>query len=138
MRKKILLLTSILCIFSCLLFALPAKTEATNNSFRVGYARVDINPYVVDGDPTSGIMALPLAGTGDVWNRLSQNTLMDDNGDGVVDENDGLKATCIAEILMGRRSVADWRERSEHYIRCIDKAEQSAAQVRRLFVEEEA
>ena len=97
MQKKIVLLTCILCICACLLFAVPVKTQAVDDTnFQVGYARVDINPYVVDGDPTSGIMALPLAGTGDVWNRLSQNTLMDDNGDGVVDENDGLKATCIA------------------------------------------
>ena len=55
-----------------------------------------------------------------------------------LDRTDTLKATCIAEILMGRRSVADWRERSDHYIRCIERAEQSAQQVRRLFVEEEA
>ena len=97
MQKKIVLLTCILCICACLLFAVPVKTQAVDDTnFQVGYARVDINPYVVDGDPSSGIMALPLAGTGDVWNRLSRNTLMDDNGDGVVDENDGLKATCIA------------------------------------------
>ena len=50
---------------------------------------------------------------------------------------DTLKATVIAEILMGRRSVADWREREAHYIRCIQRAEESATQVRRLFVEEE-
>ena len=46
-------------------------------------------------------------------------------------------AVIIAEILMGRRSVADWLERDAHYIRCIEKAEQSAQQVRRLFVEED-
>lgn len=50
---------------------------------------------------------------------------------------DTLKAVIIAEILMGRRSVADWPERDAHYIRCIEKAEQSAQQVRRLFVEED-
>ena len=54
-----------------------------------------------------------------------------------LNRTDTLKATLIAEILMGRRSVADWRERDAHYIRCIQKAEQSAAQVRRLAVEED-
>ena len=40
---------------------------------------------------------------------------------------DTLKATIIAEILMGRRSVADWRQRDAHYIRCIEKAEAEAS-----------
>ena len=54
-----------------------------------------------------------------------------------LDRTDTLKATLIAEILMGRRSVENWREQDAHYIRCIQRAEESARQVRRLFVEEE-
>lgn len=102
MRKRVLLFTSILCVFACLIFVLPAKTEATEEKFYVGYSRVDINPYI---DPTltgsalvaqSNIMALPLYGSGDVWNRLSTYGLVDDNGDGAITTEDGLKATCIA------------------------------------------
>lgn len=89
-----------LCVIAAMLLILinvsAAPSAATEDSFQVGYARVDINPYVVDGDITSGIMELPLRGTGDVWNRLSTYGLVDDNGDGVVNEEDGLAATCIA------------------------------------------
>ena len=112
MKKRIL---SLLCVFAILLsmsgnVAIPAEaveeTKGTDvtpyTSYRVGYARVDINPYI---DPTltgaalvaqSNIMALPLYGSGDVWNRLSTYGLVDDNGDGVLNTEDGLKATCIA------------------------------------------
>lgn len=96
MKKKLLIAVSMLCVLCCIIAAIPMQGDAADASFRVGYSRVDINPYVVDGDFSSGIMALPLAGSGDVWNRLSRSTLMDDNGDGVVDAEDGLKATCIA------------------------------------------
>lgn len=74
--------------------AVPAKAQA--DAFYVGFARVDINPYVVDGDLSSGMMELPLRGVGDTWNRLSKPQLLDDNGDGKIDKNDGLSATCIA------------------------------------------
>lgn len=101
MMKKII---ACICALAMLLSFVPssgiqaqaAVELAVGGAYQVGYARVDVNPYVVDGDPTSGIMALPLRGYGDVWNRLSTDTLLDDNGDGVVDENDGQKATCIA------------------------------------------
>ena len=68
----------------------------TQSVYQVRYAKVDLNPYVIEDDPSSGIMALPLSGEGDEWNRLSEDGLTDDNGDGVIDENDGIKATCIA------------------------------------------
>ena len=95
MRKKILSLLCILSILIGMVGILPTKAEAANESFQVGYSRVDINPYVVDGKFSSGIMELPLRGTGDVWNRLSSK-MVDDNGDGKVTAEDGLKATCIA------------------------------------------
>ena len=98
MCKKVL---SVLCALALVLGLLPASPLSvgaahTPGAYQVGFARVDINPYVVEDDPTSGIMALPLGGTGDTWDRLSTYGLLDDNGDGIVDENDGLKVTCIA------------------------------------------
>lgn len=94
--KKFLALMCILAVMVCISVMAPTPAEATEYTYQVGYARVDINPYVVDGDLSSGIMQLPLRGSGDVWNRLSTDGLVDDNGDGVIDENDGLKATCVA------------------------------------------
>ena len=100
MKKIIAIFTLItLLLTNAPLSALPVMaSEKSNhhNPYSVGYARVDINPYVIEDDPSSGIMALPLRGFGDVWNRLSKDTLLDDNGDGKVNEEDGLKATCIA------------------------------------------
>lgn len=82
------------------LSVLPARAAEETGSeaapYQVGYARVDINPYVTEDDPSSGIMALPLRGYGSSWDRLSTEGLIDDNGDGLVDENDGIFATCIA------------------------------------------
>lgn len=96
MIKKVLALFLALAVCSVLFLCLNTSATATESKYSVGYARVDINPYNVDGDPSSGIMQLPLRGSGDVWNRLSHKGLVDDNGDGVIDENDGLKVTCVA------------------------------------------
>lgn len=49
---------------------------------------------------------------------------------------DTLRAACIAEILTGQRSIADWKERDAHYRHCIEVAEESAKTVARLCVEE--
>lgn len=51
-----------------------------------------------------------------------------------LDRTDTLKATIIAEILMGRRSVDDWNERDAHYRKCIAAAAVSAETVRRVEV----
>jgi len=118
---------SILCILAIVLSMsgnLYTPAEATGeDTFYVGFARMDINPYVVDGDITSGLMQLPLRGVGDVWNRLSHQGMVDDNGDGKVDEEDGLAVTCIAVSdangntvlfltidLIGGGMIADVRE----------------------------
>ena len=102
MKKKLLALICVMALFvGAAIMAVP-RAEAAENSFQVGFARVDINPYIdptLTGDAlvaTSNIMQLPLRGSGDVWNRLSTKGLMDDNGDGVVTSDDGLKATCMA------------------------------------------
>jgi hypothetical protein len=93
LKKWIAFLCSLVLVVG-LLTVLPmaAEVEAaeTVGNYQVGYARVDINPYVEDGNLASGIMALPLYGSGDVWNRLSTYGLVDDNGDGKITEEDGL------------------------------------------------
>lgn len=97
--KKLIAIVCTLAMLIGLVPLSPPRASAWNTesgAYQVGYARVDINPYVVEDDPSSGIMALPLRGEGDVWNRLADDILLDDNADGVVDSNDGLKATCIA------------------------------------------
>lgn len=98
MKKTI----AIVCMLAMLLSLVPlsppraAALNANSGVYQVGYARVDINPYVLEDDISGGIMALPLRGYGDSWNRLSTDGLIDDSGDGLVDEEDGLFATCIA------------------------------------------
>ena len=94
--KKLVSIAMVIVVAVLLLVGNAVPAMAKEQTYNVGYARVDINPYVVDGDLSSGIMELPLRGSGDVWNRLSTDGLLDDNGDGVIDEKDGLKVTCIA------------------------------------------
>lgn len=102
MAKKVILTICALAVLLGAFVVATPQAKAAEEAYQVGYARVDINPYI---DPTltgsdlvaqSNIMALPLYGSGDVWNRLSTYGLVDDNGDGKVNEEDGLKATCIA------------------------------------------
>lgn len=101
MKKILAAICALAVLVGVAVFSIP-KAEATENTYQVGYARVDVNPYIdptLTGDAlvaTSNIMQLPLRGSGDVWNRLSTKGLMDDDGDGVITSNDGLKATCMA------------------------------------------
>ncbi len=62
------------------------------SSYLVGYSKVDINPYAQDGT----ILPLGLAGFNDESTRLAKPEKYDDNGDGEVDANDGIFATCTA------------------------------------------
>lgn len=96
MHKKIIAAVALLAVLAGLIFGVSTSASATDNYYQVGFARVDINPYVNGKDMSEGIFALPLRGSSNVWNRLSTNGVLDDNGDGTVDERDGLKATCIA------------------------------------------
>ncbi len=108
MKKNLL---ALLCVLSILVgvFAVTATAEETpaEDTFQVGYAKVDINPYELDEKGNiktvtrnevvyQKIMPVPLRGTGTAYKRLAYDTKMDDNGDGNVDGNDGLFATCIA------------------------------------------
>ena len=52
-----------------------------------------------------------------------------------LDRTNTLKATLIAEVLMGLRDVSKWNERDKHYRRVIAAAAESARTVRRLEVE---
>ncbi len=100
MKKRMITLLCAVALLMGIFILAPmtpeAEAAAAVANYQVGFARVDINPYVEDGNYDSGIMALPLYGSGDVWNRLSTAGLVDDNGDGKVTKDDGLKATCIA------------------------------------------
>ena len=87
----VLLLTSIL---AGLLGIVASATPS--DQYYVGYAKVDINPYDFDTPDPNDLLAIPMAGNGFADRRLSYEGKMDDNGDGVVDENDGIFATCIA------------------------------------------
>ncbi len=96
MKRKLLAFACIIAIMaSVFAFTVTAKTP-TEDVFRVGYAKVDINPYYTEGAPSSGIMPVPLRGTGSAYKRLAYNGKLDDNGDGKKDQNDGLFLTCIA------------------------------------------
>lgn len=96
MKKKLL---ALLCVLSVLVGVLAMSATAASPEeeyFMVGYSKVDINPYYVDGDYSSGIMPVPLRGLGSPSTRLAYEYMMDDNGDGKVNQDDGLKLTCIA------------------------------------------
>ena len=94
MKRRIL---AILCALTALIVAIAVTTAAQKETptFRVGYAKVDINPWVDPNDWTKGMLPIRLGGYGESYARPTKGW-MDDNGDGVVDDQDGLKATCIA------------------------------------------
>lgn len=93
MKKRILaflvLLTMLVGVVA--LMVMTAKPQ----KFDVGYAKVDINPYADGTGEDQELMAIPMAGGGQTTTRLSTGKL-DDNGDGQIDENDGIFATCVA------------------------------------------
>lgn len=103
-------------------------TAVEDSSMKVGYSKMDINPYVYhyvdenregevpvevftdengrqyytnwnraeDGSTEYELLPLPLRGFREPLERLSLTYKMDDNGDGIVNEEDGLWGTCIA------------------------------------------
>lgn len=88
---------ALLLITTLLIGLLGIVTSAdSSDQFSVGYAKVDINPYNFDTPDPNDLVAIPMGGNGFAERRLSYEGKMDDNGDGVVDEKDGLFATCIA------------------------------------------
>ena len=81
MLKKVLIAIGLVLLLTGIVAGMMLPATAAESKYQVGYARVDVNPYIEDGNFDSGIMALPLRGSGDVWNRLSTKGLVDDNGD---------------------------------------------------------
>lgn len=107
MKKRLI---AVLCILALTVGILTVvNAEEPEPALKVGYAKVDINPYwsvLPAGDrpdwaSENELMPLFLTGTSA---RLASETLIDDNGDGVVDGNDGLQATCVA-INKGDKTV---------------------------------
>ncbi len=107
MKKRLI---AVLCILALTVGILTVvNAEEPEPALKVGYAKVDINPYwsvLPEGDrpawaSENELMPLFLTGTSA---RLASEALIDDNGDGVVDGNDGLQATCVA-INKGDKTV---------------------------------
>ena len=77
-------------------FIAMAVSAADQEHYQVGYAKADINPYDESTENPNDLVAIPMAGNGFSDQRLSYEGKLDDNGDGVVDENDGLFVICVA------------------------------------------
>ena len=94
MTKRIV--TLMLAVALALGVGVQMAAAAGSEYYRVGYAKVDINPYNEKTADPNDLVAIPMVGNGFTEQRLSYPDKIDDNGDGKVDENDGLFATCIA------------------------------------------
>lgn len=126
MKKRMIALLCTLALVAGVLCTTAAAEE--DNALRVGFAEMDINPYVyhyvdenregevpvevftdengreyytnwnrdASGATEYELMPLPLRGFREPMERLSLTYKMDDNGDGIVNEEDGLWGTCIA------------------------------------------
>ena len=93
MKKRIIAMLIVLAMAVSL--SAQIVTAATPATYDVGYAKVDINPYADGTGEDQTLLGLPMGGYAEVIDRLSVGKI-DDNGDGKIDENDGLFATCIA------------------------------------------
>lgn len=115
MKTRILAVLCLLAVFVGVfsLAVLPAK--ATDATYQAGYSKVDINPWVDPEDHSKGFLlpdkdaegnyiidangnykdCIPLAGYGNTQTRPALDRL-DDNGNNVLDDGDGLFATCTA------------------------------------------
>ncbi len=92
MKKKIVVL---LCVFALLtgIFATVSAADTDAQQYLVGYAKKDMNPWVDPTDHTKGVIPINLTGNGNDDQRACTG-LMDDTGDGVIDNEDGLQTTC--------------------------------------------
>ena len=92
MSKRIL---AFICMLALLVGLLPvgalAETQSTPDTYMVGYAKTNINPPQYEGS----ILPIYLTGNGNDSERACTG-MMDDNGDGETNENDGLFTTCTA------------------------------------------
>ena len=97
MRKRIL---AFVCMLALLVGLLPvgalAQTENAPDTYMVGYAKMDMNPWVdLDEKDPDNLLPVYLTGNGNDSERAC-NGMMDDNGDGEIGEGDGLFTTCTA------------------------------------------
>lgn len=96
MKKR---MTAFLCALALILTMIPAsaptaEAAAPSQTLYVGYGLQNVTPT----------MSVPLAGYGSTSKRMSEynasditnSHLLDDNGDDVVDANDGVYAACVA------------------------------------------
>ena len=100
MKRKLIALLCLLAIVVSV-FAVGITAQGATEYYQVGYSKQDINPWLDPSDHSKGIilagddsLGIPLSGYGgDAEDRIA-TSMIDDNGDGVVDENDGLFTTC--------------------------------------------
>ncbi len=94
MKRRVI---AFICVLTLVLGVMAFSTAAQEEkaTFRVGYAKVDINPWVDPDDHTKGVIPVPLGGYGDQAYRLAMG-VADDDGEAGISGNEGLFATCIA------------------------------------------
>ena len=97
MTKRILaLLLALVLLGTAAAGGVSAQSAEEDGIYMVGYSKVDTNPYYDENDHSKGLMPLPMGGNGFETRRLGIEEKLDDNGDGLVGEGDGLFSTCIA------------------------------------------
>ena len=101
MKKRLISVLLVLATIAAILAGpVSAATNAENSTqdgiYQVGYSKVDTNPYYDENDHSKGLMPLPMGGNGFETQRLGIEEKLDDNGDGLVGEGDGLFSTCVA------------------------------------------
>ena len=101
MKRRVLAVFAVLVILVAVL-ATGAAANVTTDRYEAGYAIRDINPWVDlenkvynESDPTQSVLPLPMSGYANSSDRLS-NAMTDDNGDGKIDNTDGLQVTCTS------------------------------------------
>ncbi len=95
MKKRFIALACILAILTGM-FCVNVSAREDTDTYLVGYAIKDVNPWVDPNDHTQGILnTVQLTGNGNDYDRNCTGQ-MDDNDDGVIGEGDGLYTTCTA------------------------------------------
>ena len=95
MKRQVI---AVLCMVLVLtgILGMWVSAEQTNERYYVGYAKKDVNAWVDPTNPScDNLVDIPLSGYGNSTERLATG-MTDDNGDGVVDEKDGLFTTCTS------------------------------------------
>lgn len=96
MSKRIL---AFICTLAILVGLFPvislAEKVNTPDTYLVGYAKRDINPWVDPKDHSQGILPVYLTGNGNDSERVCTG-MFDDNGDNSIGEGDGMFTTCTA------------------------------------------